>query len=196
MTQDQLLNDNLDWAASLARLVSRGLPPSFDVADLVQEAHIALWRACELFEESRGVPFRAWARRGIVGAVLMACRRRHYKAATMDELPSALFDSRLNPEERMMAAEEADNTADLMNSLKEVIADMSYGEAYVLKRAFIDGEEPEVLAEIWGIDAKLLKRKVAVAVRSLRARRGEVGELRAIEGRRIPAVVKHERKAA
>jgi RNA polymerase sigma factor (sigma-70 family) len=193
---EQLLTDNMEWAASIARLVSRRLPPSFDVADLVQEAHIALWHACEKFDEATGVPFRAFARQPIMGAVLMSARRRHYKASTMDELPAALFDSRPDPEAARIAAEKQGEADALMSALTEVIGNMGYGEQYVLKRAFLDGEDIDVLAEVWGIDAKLLKRKVAVAVRSLRARRGEVGELKAIEGRRIPAVAKRERKAA
>jgi DNA-directed RNA polymerase specialized sigma24 family protein len=101
------------WAESIGRSVKRGLPPSFDVDDLEQEARIQHWRCVEAFDPGRGVPYRAFAYFPIRGAVLMSCRRRNYREATHDELSHGLsvsmVDRRPNPEEAVLRREKRHN---------------------------------------------------------------------------------------
>jgi DNA-directed RNA polymerase specialized sigma subunit len=49
------------------------------VDDLEQEAVIAHWRCVEAFDASKGVPYRGYAYFTVRGAVLMSCRRKHYR---------------------------------------------------------------------------------------------------------------------
>src|ERR1700675_2133617 len=82
----RLFEENLPWAERQARLLKRGLPPSFDVQDLLQIARIEHWRQVQSFDASRGVPYQGYACAAVRGAVLMACRRRHFREATHDRL--------------------------------------------------------------------------------------------------------------
>jgi RNA polymerase sigma factor (sigma-70 family) len=79
-----LFEEHLSWAAAIAKNVHRKLPPSFDIDDLTQEAHIALWRRCQLYDpqNERGVPFQGYAYVYVRGACLMHCRRRNWREAT------------------------------------------------------------------------------------------------------------------
>lgn len=72
-----------EWAKSIARKLARQLPPSFDLADLEQQALIGLWKATERYDAQRGVPFRSWAAIYVRGEVRMFARRRNYTEATM-----------------------------------------------------------------------------------------------------------------
>lgn len=80
--------ERIAWAYSIADSVARRLPPSFDREDLRQEALIAAWRAEERYDPSRGVPYPVYAYRAVHGACLMSARRRHWTAATMEEIPA------------------------------------------------------------------------------------------------------------
>lgn len=75
-----------EWVRRLERSEWRSLPPSFALENLEQEAPIAPWRSSEKYDPSRNDNFRAFAYLAVKAAVLMACRRRHYKNATCDEL--------------------------------------------------------------------------------------------------------------
>jgi DNA-directed RNA polymerase specialized sigma24 family protein len=100
------------WAESIGRSVRRGLPPSFDVDDLEQEARIQHWRCVEAFDPGRGVPYRAFAYFPIRGAVLMSCRRRNYRDSTHEPLllfGGAYLDGRPNPEEAVLRREKRRN---------------------------------------------------------------------------------------
>ncbi len=81
-----LFEENLDWATAIARNVHRRVPPSFDLDDLIQEAHIALWKKSKLYDPGSGVPFRGFASLYVQGAVKMLLRRRHWLDHTSYEL--------------------------------------------------------------------------------------------------------------
>ena len=109
-----LFDANLEWAAMIGRSVARKMPPCFDVQDLEQAARIEHWRRVQLFDETAGVPYRAYASRAVRGAALMACRRRAYRESVHDQLDDAAshphaIDHRLNAEEQMLAREERRN---------------------------------------------------------------------------------------
>lgn len=97
------------WAEAIGRTLHRRLPPSFDVDDLEQIARIENWRCVKTWEPGRGVPYRAFAYFPIRGAVLMACRRRHYREAMHEPLDGRYLDDRATPEELLLDREERRN---------------------------------------------------------------------------------------
>lgn len=94
----------MEWAAVLARNVHRGLPPSFQIEDLIGEAHVELWKRAQSYDPAksdRDIPvnpdgacqlrrcaFEGYAYQAVRGACLMACRRRHYIENTHESLSS------------------------------------------------------------------------------------------------------------
>jgi DNA-directed RNA polymerase specialized sigma subunit len=58
---ERLFHANLEWAAAIARNVARHLPPSFDAGDLIQEAHIELWKRAQQYDSSRNDSFQGFA---------------------------------------------------------------------------------------------------------------------------------------
>jgi len=77
--RDALVEANLAWAHEIARDVTKQLPPWFVEADLIGAADQKLVQVAEEFDPTRGVPFRAFARRRIEGACRNSIRRREYK---------------------------------------------------------------------------------------------------------------------
>jgi len=95
-SQRQTLFDaHLKWAEAIARSVKRTLPPSFEVADLEQEARHEMWKATRDYNQAdpRGASFPTFAYQRVRGACLMSVRRRAYREATHGPLyDSAAID--------------------------------------------------------------------------------------------------------
>jgi RNA polymerase sigma factor (sigma-70 family) len=158
-------------AAMIARNVARKLPPSFDIADLEQEAFIALWHQAEKFDESKGVPFRGYAFMAVRGAVLMACRRRSYRDATADELAPDYVDSRPSIEQELLDRRErkirgARDSKRRRRTL-ELMDKLPHFEQFLIKRVYLDGDDVVDLAAAWSMDALLLKKRLRGGVRML-----------------------------
>jgi RNA polymerase sigma factor (sigma-70 family) len=175
MQAQALFDEHQDWAASIAKRVRRGLPPSFDLADLAQAALIQHWRCVESFDASLHVPYRAYAYPAIHGAVLMSCRRRNYREATHEELKESHphVDRRQRPDESVLAREDWRNRLGPQLYRQRVKVRMALEmlpaeEAYVLRRVFLEGVEVESLAVTWGMDGKAFARLVGAAVRRLK----------------------------
>lgn len=162
-----------EWALRVARSEWRGLPPSFALEDLEQEALIAMWQQSQRFDPERRVPFQAFAYPAVRGAVLMACRRRHYRDATHDELKAKHYpvDTRPHPERALLERREEklknQRLAYRLQKVQALMADLSAADAFLVKRAFIDGEPVETLAELWGVPEKQMRRRLIHAVRML-----------------------------
>jgi RNA polymerase sigma factor (sigma-70 family) len=169
---------NQEWARRVARSEWRGLPPSFALEDLEQEALIAMWKQCERYNPSRAIPFQAFAYMAVRGTVLMACRRRHYKEATHEELKARHYpvDEHPDPEQALIEREPERPEEQIRNQRrpyrkKEVVgllAGLPAADAFLVKRAFIDGVPVETLAKLWGIPAYRMQRRLNNAVRLLR----------------------------
>jgi len=74
--RDELVEENLELARKLARRVSTRLPPWEDRGDLLGAAYLGLVEASRRFDKSRGLPFAAFAKLRIVGAILDHLRHR------------------------------------------------------------------------------------------------------------------------
>lgn len=118
MTAQELFDRNMEWAEKIAREFHANLPPSFELADVIQAALMALWRAAERFDASYGVPFQAYACRYLVNACRMQVRRREWKERTMEELPETMAaPAAKRPDHQVMRHESADETYRQMQAL-------------------------------------------------------------------------------
>jgi RNA polymerase sigma factor for flagellar operon FliA len=83
MDAQQLVIDALPLAANIARNISRRVPSYVDPRDLRQEACLGLLDAALRYDAAKGVPFQAFARRRISGAVLDGLRREDHLSRHM-----------------------------------------------------------------------------------------------------------------
>ena len=152
MTPDALVDAHMDWATGIARSVHRRLPPSFELDDLIQVAHIALWRASEKYDADKGVKFTDYAYRSVQGACWMLTRRRNYTDATCDELHDQPVAS---PEARVIQWEQYRQASEHIRSLPHM-------QRRVLRLHYEDGVPMSEVAERVG--------RGVTTVYSLRAR--------------------------
>jgi RNA polymerase sigma factor for flagellar operon FliA len=68
--RDALIVEHVALVTQIAQRLSARLPPQVDIDDLVASGHVGLCDAAAAFDAARGVPFGAYARRRIVGAML------------------------------------------------------------------------------------------------------------------------------
>lgn len=164
-----LFHENLDWAAAIGRRLTKRLPPSFDKDDLVQVALIEHWRRSQMYDSSTGVPYRAYAYTAVRGAVLMSCRRKHYREATHDELVGQFVDQHPLPDQVLLAEEEERLLAGsavylrVMTALSRLSADDRE-----LVRQIIAGPD----AERPGQELPDTRRRLSVALRRIRQELG------------------------
>lgn len=85
--RNRLVTEHQRLVPPIARGLLRRLPPSFDLADLVQAGTVGLIQAAEAFAPGRGVPFSIYAKQRIRGAILDSTRRRAWRESSHDELP-------------------------------------------------------------------------------------------------------------
>lgn len=74
--RDQLVESHLDYARKLASRLARRLPRHVDQEELESDACLGLLEAACAFDPARGVKFRTYATRRIVGKMLDGLRQR------------------------------------------------------------------------------------------------------------------------
>jgi RNA polymerase sigma factor (sigma-70 family) len=183
---ERLFDEHADWAAAIARNVARRVPASIYPEDLVQEAHRAVWRQLGRWDPARGVPFRGFAFRAVLGAVRMACRRRRWTEATkFDSLSApASTPGRLQESVAELAAK-ADLIPDPAESveaqyiaheernrhlaiIRSHMADLHDAEALLIRSVYLEGVDLESLADLWGMEAKRIGVKARAALLKLK----------------------------
>lgn len=93
-----LIEKHFPLARKLARAAQRRLPRSIDYQDLEQTAYLGLVKAAERFQRRQGaefpspVPFGAYARFVVWGALMDSNRRQSYAEATMEQIGGQAFD--------------------------------------------------------------------------------------------------------
>lgn len=87
--RDALVMAHVDLVRALAGRLSRRLPPQVEAAELVSVGVMGLIDAANRFQPSLGVPFDAFARRRIQGAMLDSLRR-------LDWVPRAVRERQRN----------------------------------------------------------------------------------------------------
>jgi len=158
--RDLLFRQNMPWAAGIARKLSLRFPPCFELQDLVQEAHIELWKRAQRFDENSGVPFQGYAYLPVRGAVLMLTRRRRWKDATCEELFDGHVDDRPLPDQAL-----CDREAEL---IKLAAVEKSLGtvrpELREMVVALIDGRNLEQIAADFGLSRGSVGRRLRAAI--------------------------------
>lgn len=181
---ETLYKEHEPWVESIARSVRSRLPPSFPLDDLKQEARIAHWKCVEAFDSTRGVPYRAFAYQAIYGAVMMSCRRKHYRESTHEELNEKVnsprwvkgtpwhVDPRPMADDAMVEARErrlGDRRQNYrLNQVSAVIGQLAPADAFLIRRVYLEGVEVGHMAELWGISEERMNRKVKAAVSKLK----------------------------
>ena len=178
---EQLVNENVAWAWRIADKASKKLPPSFDIDDLRQEAVLGMWRAAQRYDPARGVPFQGFAAVYVKGGVTMSVRRRHWTAATCEDLGHmpVLVDERPSVEQELLEREEKRNRSGRRDRRRrEWLLDrlrlLPSAQRYLVKRVYIDGSDLRELAALWGVPYPEMSRRLACAVRRLQAARRAV----------------------
>jgi RNA polymerase sigma factor (sigma-70 family) len=82
--RDRLVEAHLGLVREIAERIAAGLPPSFDLDDLVGAGNLALIRAATRYRPAahNGTPFSAYARPIVRGAIYDSVRRRNYTENT------------------------------------------------------------------------------------------------------------------
>lgn len=86
--RNELIESNIALVAPMARFLSRQIPPSFELADLVQAGTIGLIQAADTWDSGR-IPFPLWAKVKIRGAMLDSVRRRAWREQAHEEITEA-----------------------------------------------------------------------------------------------------------
>lgn len=107
--RDRLVRDHLNLVRSIASRLLLALPPCYDIDDLIGVGNLALLAAAESFRPNDflGVPFGAYARHRVRGAMLDIARRSQLRERTMPPLEGVPEGSYLPvPEELVDQARE------------------------------------------------------------------------------------------
>jgi RNA polymerase sigma factor (sigma-70 family) len=84
--RNELIESNLALVAPLARFLGKQIPPSFELADLIQSGTLGLIQAADSWD-SEQIPFPMWAKLKIRGAMLDSVRRRAWREQAHEDLP-------------------------------------------------------------------------------------------------------------
>jgi RNA polymerase sigma factor (sigma-70 family) len=90
--RNELIENNLDLVHSIAHGIATGLPPSYDVDDLISVGYLALLKAATSYRPAAhgNTPFAAYARPVVRGAIYESVRRGRYRENTrppISEIP-------------------------------------------------------------------------------------------------------------
>lgn len=127
--------------------------------ELVGEAAVALVRAAHRFDRSRGVPFPAFARPAIQGAlrdvVRNVARRESLGDDTFAQVTSLDQQKQGNDNDLVWDVPDPQTTDDIVEALEvlRLLGTIPARERYVLIRTVIDGAEASVVAGEMGITA-------------------------------------------
>lgn len=92
-TRDQLVMDHVGLVKLLAHRLARRLPPQVEVSELMSIGTLGLIDAAGRYQPSLGVPFDAFARRRIHGAMLDALRELDWAPRSVRRLQRDLDDT-------------------------------------------------------------------------------------------------------
>lgn len=119
---DQMLRHYGGWAAAIARNIHRRVPAyAVDCDDFVQNARLGLLEAMLRFDPERGVPFPAFAKPRVRGAVFNGLR------AILGERPRAVSDPLYDERLALLVDDAPENSVD-----RVVDAILGLGTAFLL----------------------------------------------------------------
>ena len=174
--REALFEGHRAWAEGIARSVHRTLPPSFDIADLQQEAVIEHWKRVESYDPALNDNYRAYAYPWVLNAVRMATRRKAYREATHEELNGYPYvDPAPQPDAVLLAREERRNVTGprdrrRLAKVRAALAELPPADAYLLRR-YMAGADADAMARLWGGNPKTWEKRLMRAVARLKRAR-------------------------
>ena len=186
-TRDQLVMEHVGLVKSLAQRLAQRLPAQVEMTDLVSVGVLGLIDAATRYKPSTGVPFDAFARRRVQGAMLDALRELDWAPRSLRKLRRELdlamarlrHQLRREPTEEEIAAELKMTLAAYGRSLEQLrtlelgavrpIDDSSGEGAGLLDLCFDPEEGPEVR-----LQRAELREHLARAIEQLPAREKHV----------------------
>jgi RNA polymerase sigma factor (sigma-70 family) len=168
-TRDNLVLTHLSLVDGIARGVLRNfrLPPCFTLDDLQQVGYVALLRAATRFRPRAhpGVPFAAFCRLPVRGAMLESVRRKNWTESTREPLPED--ETQTTP----AIADSAIDRARMAARLAEALTWLPAGERAVLSAAY-GADEPTItqIAARLGVKSARARQWQAAGIEGIRAR--------------------------
>lgn len=159
--RDRLVVSHIGLVKTLARRLAQRLPPQVEVPDLISVGVLGLMDAAGRYQAATGVPFDAFARRRVQGAMLDALRDLDWAPRSLRKLRRDLdaavarlrHDLRREPEDEEIAAALQMTPAAYARSLEQLrvlelgavrAVDEQGSEGGLLELCFDPGEGPEV----------------------------------------------------
>lgn len=144
--RNELVEKHVDIVRMIALRVARSLPRSVDVDDLIGAGYIGLMEAAERYDESMGVPFSAYLRMRVRGAMLDTVRRRNYRETSHVSLDDVCCDDQGNDPMTASPDEEATITEDierkrLLDRVWGAVSQLSPREQTVIRMHYGAGED-------------------------------------------------------
>jgi RNA polymerase sigma factor (sigma-70 family) len=159
--RNELIESNLHLVAPLARFLSRQIPSTFELADLVQAGIIGLIQAADSWDCSR-IPFPLWAKARIRGAMLDSVRRRAWREQAHDELPETAAAAP-SPEAIAMFHERA-------RQLRRALEHLPCRERRLVVLRHVEGASYRAAGAAVGLGKTRARQLVEQAMETLRAR--------------------------
>lgn len=140
-TRNTLVEANLHLVPDIAGRIHDGLPPSFDLEDLISEGNLGLIQAATRYRPSahNRTPFSAFARKRIRGAIMDSIRRRRYTDNTHNPLP--LEHERAHPTLAFQTAETIDQ-AITVERVQRAMTWLTRAQRRVLLNLYTDKMKP------------------------------------------------------
>jgi RNA polymerase sigma factor for flagellar operon FliA len=171
MSVDQSLTALIEDHLALVRPIAVGIGrnvPGLDLSELDSAGRDGLIKAALSFEASRGVPFAAWARCKIRGAILdwveLQVDARQASAAVD---PAAIVDPASDPEARAIAVEQSE-------CAERVIAALPAVQLELLRLRHVQGLSIGAAAKSAGISERVADREMRKARARLARCRGQL----------------------
>lgn len=147
--RDALVMANTDLVRSMASRLGRRLPSHVELSELISVGVLGLIDAARRFDPALGVPFEAFARRRIHGAMLDSLRR-------LDRVPRSLrrmqrrMESVMGELRHMLGREpEADEIAEALGltpeAYTEVLDDLRWADVAVVRSGSNDDDSHDLL---------------------------------------------------
>ncbi|OGN28815.1 MAG: hypothetical protein A3A33_03485 [Candidatus Yanofskybacteria bacterium RIFCSPLOWO2_01_FULL_49_25] len=143
--RERFVEEMIPYVKYLAYRIAVGLPPSVDVEDLVHYGVIGLLDACEKFDASKGVKFKAYAETRIRGAILDGMRSTDWVPRQVRKKRRTLEAAFRRVEQRLGRPAEDHEIASAMDmtldEFQELISDVQGLSLGSLEELLPDGED-------------------------------------------------------
>lgn len=144
--RDRLVMEGLDLVEPIAKALHASLPPSFDIDDIIQNGMLGLLDAATKYNASLNVPFGAYARTRIRGAILDSVRRKNWVESTRDELTERHQEQGRQPD-----TIESIETGRMRHILRKAIATLPDRERDLIETHYLRGgllQDTEALSDV------------------------------------------------